>query len=602
MSSKQRNIDSIQSRKATLCPQNEKKMEMLERESLSAKKLTRRRSAKERKLALLQDVDKLKKKLRHEENVHRALERAFNRPLGALPRLPPYLPQCMLELLAEVAVLEEEVVFLEELVVNFRKGLYEEAVSTSSRNNDTNSARPIQILNTRRRQHSRNSSSAEVNSASSVATSLPAPCLTRSSSSRKAVSSVADGPRYNHDRPARSEENVKKSNPSAKEMLGKENQSWPNATKVKSPPVTNVLPAAKLLYPIKMEQMSKSADSFKLQSRVQEQAQESSSGSSDDRMLEAESEANRTSQDILKCLCTIFLRLSTSKGKTMDAESFTCLTAANFRENAEGIDFRDPYLTNSHGKIRDIGPYKKFHVVEGSFIDLSRRANALFLIRRLKLLLSKLASITVEGLTHHQKLAFWINTYNSCMMNAYLEHGIPDTPERVVDLMQKATIKVGGHTLNSITIEHFILRLPYHLEHTCPKSGKGKDMKAHSLFGLDWSEPLVTFALSCGSWSSPAVRVYTAAQIEMELEGAKKEYLQAAVGISRSKKLIIPKLLDWYLLDFAKDVDGLLDWVCLQLPHQLRNEALECLERRDPLSQNLEIMAYNFSFRYLIHR
>lgn len=37
-------------------------------------------------------VDKLKKKLRHEENVHRALERAFSRPLGALPRLPPYLP------------------------------------------------------------------------------------------------------------------------------------------------------------------------------------------------------------------------------------------------------------------------------------------------------------------------------------------------------------------------------------------------------------------------------------------------------------------------------------------------------------------------------
>lgn len=37
-------------------------------------------------------VDKLKQKLRHEENVHRALERAFTRPLGALPRLPPYLP------------------------------------------------------------------------------------------------------------------------------------------------------------------------------------------------------------------------------------------------------------------------------------------------------------------------------------------------------------------------------------------------------------------------------------------------------------------------------------------------------------------------------
>lgn len=37
-------------------------------------------------------VDKLKTKLRHEENVHKALERALTRPLGALPRLPPYLP------------------------------------------------------------------------------------------------------------------------------------------------------------------------------------------------------------------------------------------------------------------------------------------------------------------------------------------------------------------------------------------------------------------------------------------------------------------------------------------------------------------------------
>lgn len=38
-------------------------------------------------------MDKLKKRLRHEESVHRALERAFSRPLGALPRLPPFLPQ-----------------------------------------------------------------------------------------------------------------------------------------------------------------------------------------------------------------------------------------------------------------------------------------------------------------------------------------------------------------------------------------------------------------------------------------------------------------------------------------------------------------------------
>uniref|UniRef100_A0A6N2N9S5 Ternary complex factor MIP1 leucine-zipper domain-containing protein n=1 Tax=Salix viminalis TaxID=40686 RepID=A0A6N2N9S5_SALVM len=53
----------------------------------------RQASSRERRIALQEDVDELKKQLRHEENIHRALERAFSRPLGALPRLPPYLPR-----------------------------------------------------------------------------------------------------------------------------------------------------------------------------------------------------------------------------------------------------------------------------------------------------------------------------------------------------------------------------------------------------------------------------------------------------------------------------------------------------------------------------
>lgn len=50
-------------------------------------------------------VDKLKQKLRHEENVHRALERAFTRPLGALPRLPPYLPAYVSPLISQLWII-----------------------------------------------------------------------------------------------------------------------------------------------------------------------------------------------------------------------------------------------------------------------------------------------------------------------------------------------------------------------------------------------------------------------------------------------------------------------------------------------------------------
>lgn len=97
------------------------------------------------------------------------------------------------------------------------------------------------------------------------------------------------------------------------------------------------------------------------------------------------------------------------------------------------------------------------------------------------------------------------------------------------------------------------------------------------------------------------VRVYTASQVENELEVAKREYLQATIGISTSK-FAIPKLLDWNLQNFAKDLESLLDWICLQLPSEQGKEAINLLEKRktEPFTQFVQIMPYEFSFRYLL--
>ncbi|KAL1569426.1 hypothetical protein AAHA92_00907 [Salvia divinorum] len=495
----------------------------------------RRRSARERKLALLQDIENLKKKLRHEENVHRALQRAFHRPLGALPRLPPYLPQYTLELVAEVAVLEEEVVRLEEKVVNFRQ----EAAHITACQDST----PDFPITTSKHKHSRASSQSEIDSGSS---------LSRMASFTKFVSleRSSDGSRKNE------------------QILALDTQSDKDSN-------STPLPVKK--------------HSSKKQCRIVEQAH-------DERGGDVESEANKTSQDVLNCLISIFVRMSSSRSKTIDLSSLAF---------SEESSFRDPYFNSSELKKRDVGVYKHLYVIEAHQVDLKRRANAAFLIRRLRILLDKLASLKLEDLSHHQKLAFWINTYNSCVMNAFLQEGIPESSDTTVVQMQKASITVGGYVLNALTIEHLILRLPYHLKYTCTKSTRNDEKEICRMLGLEWSEPLVTFALSSGSWSCPALRVYTASQIESELEAAKKAYLQAAVGISAaSNKLVVPKLLDWYLLDFAKEMDALLDWVCLQLPDELRKEAVRCLGSKDKetVSDLVEVMPYNFSFRYLVHR
>ncbi|CAL5385154.1 unnamed protein product [Camellia sinensis] len=539
--------------------------------AMDAEKATtsRRGSIREKKMALQQDVDKLKKKLRHEENVHRALERAFTRPLGALPRLPPYLPPSTLELLAEVAVLEEEVVRLEEQVVHFRQGLYQEAVyiSSSKRNMESSADLydPYPIKNSKLKQ-SKFSVQTEGSSETSTLGHLP---------------SLPDDGR------------------------GKENQTCSNSSKnkwslnlniqtiktpVKRPPIED-RPPERCLDPQKLE----------LECRVTDhESAEVTTPIIRDERLSGDDSPNKISENILKCLSNIFLRMSSSKSRAT-ADTLPSFSALTSRDNSEATEFTDPYgICLEFGK-RDIGPYKNLLAIEATSIKPNRRTNSVFLVRRLKLLLGKLASLSLNGLTHQEKLAFWINTYNSCMMNAFLEHGIPDSPEMVVELMQKATINVGGHLLNAITIEHFILRLPYHSKYTFAKGVRNNEMIAQSAFALELSEPLVTFALSCGSWSSPAVRVYTASQVENELEVAKRDYLQAAVGVSTRRKLLgIPKLLDWYLLDFAKDLESLLDWICLQLPSELGKEAIKCLERGkgEPLSQFVWVRPYEFNFSF----
>ena len=43
--------------------------------------------------------------------------------------------------------------------------------------------------------------------------------------------------------------------------------------------------------------------------------------------------------------------------------------------------------------------------------------NATRLAKTCRALLRRLSSVDLAGLSHQQKLAFWINVYNSCMMN-----------------------------------------------------------------------------------------------------------------------------------------------------------------------------------------
>lgn len=113
---------------------------------------------------------------------------------------------------------------------------------------------------------------------------------------------------------------------------------------------------------------------MQLESRLvdQDKVEESSSGSVDERVQEADSSPNRISENIVRCLSGILLRMSTLKDKVVESE-------------LNGVtEFWDPYEIGLEIKNKDVGPYKHLFAIDATSIDINRKTSSLFLIQRLK--------------------------------------------------------------------------------------------------------------------------------------------------------------------------------------------------------------------------
>ncbi|VVB02754.1 unnamed protein product [Arabis nemorensis] len=331
------------------------------------------------------------------------------------------------------------------------------------------------------------------------------------------------------------------------------------------------------------------------------------------RLVEAKTkdDPNEVSEQLINCLIGIYLELNQVSSKTkgdvtaLSRRSSSCSRKSNTYSYYQNEMNLDPYRVlqdSSGGVTRDIGPYKNFIHISRSSIDVTRFTHYCSpAVPRLSVLMQKLSEVDLSFLTYKQKLAFWINIYNACIMHAFLEYGLPSSHNRLLTLMNKASLNVGGIVLNALAIEHFVLRHPCEPEHGLLDE---KETILRHTYGLGYSEPNVTFALCRGSWSSPALRVYTADEVVNDLGRARVEYLEASIGVSSKKKIVVPQLLQWHMKDFADDIESLLEWIYSQLPRSgnLKGMVMECLKRKTkvPLAKMVEIQTYGHEFRYLL--
>nr|XP_018678708.1 PREDICTED: uncharacterized protein LOC103976876 isoform X4 [Musa acuminata subsp. malaccensis] len=233
---------------------------------------------------------------------------------------------------------------------------------------------------------------------------------------------------------------------------------------------------------------------------------------------------NKVSEEMVRCMRNIFLCLSGSSDippEMSSSEGFQSspvehLSSSSFMSFSDSSTmtslFQSPegiYQTDEEAifwQLKSLGCQLEKH-----------NCNMLLSLKRYRFFVEQLTEVNPACMSLNQKLAFWINVYNALMMHA-----------------------------QSLALHKF------------------KISKEHREYSVDSAEPLVVFALSCGMYSSPAVRIFTADTVQDELQNSMKDYIRASIGLNDKGKLLVPEMLH----SFAKGVveDSLLvDWICRYL-------------------------------------
>ncbi|KAJ0984003.1 hypothetical protein J5N97_002359 [Dioscorea zingiberensis] len=278
---------------------------------------------------------------------------------------------------------------------------------------------------------------------------------------------------------------------------------------------------------------------------------------------------NKISEELIKNLISIFHKLR-RPGNRLDCEITTVSKLSISCINSIISCKSDPMqVLGIDGAARNIGLYKNCVQLTRNSFDMSRIHLCVADIARVQILIDKLRDIELNCMTNKQKLAFWINIYNASIMHAFLQHGLPLSSEKLLALLNKAAVNVGGIVLNALAIEHFILR---------NSSMDEKEATLWRKYGLGYPEPNVTFALCRGNWSSPALRVYTAEDVVNELERAKVDLFMEAEQAEELYKLVRRLIQEVYAKNERLRV---LEGKCDDLSSSLRR----AVEEKDKLNQ-----------------
>ncbi|XP_024006663.1 uncharacterized protein LOC18012275 isoform X2 [Eutrema salsugineum] len=327
---------------------------------------------------------------------------------------------------------------------------------------------------------------------------------------------------------------------------------------------------------------------------------------------------NKLSEGMVKCMSEIYCKLAeppcvlnhtlSSPNSSLSSSAFSPSdqydTSSPGLGNNSSFDVRLDNSFHVQGEKDFSGPYSTMVEVICIYRDAKKATEVEDLLQNFKSLISRLEEVDPRKLKHEEKLAFWINVHNALVMHAFLAYGIPQNNVKRVLLLLKAAYNVGGHTVSAEAIQSSILGCK--MSHPGPwlrllfASKKFKAGDERLAYAIDHPEPRLHFALTSGSHSDPAVRVYTPKRIQQELDTSKEDYIRMNLSL-RNHKVQLPKLVETFAKESGLCPAGLTEMVNRSIPESSR----KCLKRCQSRSKSrkpIDWIPHSFTFRYLILR
>ncbi|KAM0847726.1 hypothetical protein ACQ4PT_054830 [Festuca glaucescens] len=514
-------------------------------------------SSPNHRVSLENDVSQLQLHLHQERSIRIMLDRAIGRASSTLSPGHRHFPAQTKELIAEIELLEEEIANREQHVLTLYRSIFDQCVSGPSSGQSSGISSPAHAKSVSSRTRRRQSSI--ISSAFCSSKKLPLQPF-------HIMTTVSESGR-------------------TKNML---------KTKIRhesfSSETLDFRPASLASDPRKLPYSGSSSLARTLK----------------DHLYQCPS---KISEEMVRCMASIY-----------------CLLRAESPEKAERA--RSPFLSRSstsvilprRGNGEETNASNNKNIVEVCSISVEKNQmpDVSVAITNYRLLVEQLERVDLSMSGTSIKLAFWINVYNSLVMHAYLAYGIPNSSLKRMAIFHKAAYNVGGHSVTANSIEHSLLccrspRIGRWFESILSTAMRKRCADEKQLiqlkFGLPDCQPLVLFALCTGASSDPMLKVYTAKNVADELERAKREFLQAAVVVRKSRKVFLPRLVERYAKEAGLPVgDGILAWARDNVDGRAAQDTIQrcavaaAAGGRRRASQAFEWLPYNARFRYAIAR